>query len=213
MATVGSMTMATGANQDQVALRDTNQTTGWRWIHNATESISLFVSGAKAKIKDTFKIIAAKGNVQMQAQDGEIAATAQKDFTITSVNGKVTVHAPKEILLTAGGGYIRIGKDIEIHNPGKQSQKAAGFALSSPESMHLPLPELPIATPGQGHDEAFAVRDPSGKVMSSLPYSIDHPNGKQMAHTSADGLTSRIRTDASEKMKFALQWLKLDKKN
>ena len=101
------------------------------------------MSGAKAKIADTCKIIAAKGNIQMQAQDGEIAATAQKDVTITSVNGKVVIQAPKEILLAAGGGYIRIGKDIEVHNPGKQSQKAAGFALSGPDRLTPAFPIFP----------------------------------------------------------------------
>ena len=149
MTTAGSMTMAAGANLDQIALRDTNQTTGRRWIHNATESISLFVSGAKAKIKDTFKIIAAKGNIQMQAQDGEIEATAQKDVTITSVNGRVVIQAPNEILLAAGGGYIRIGANIEVHNPGKQSQKAAGFALSGPDRMNASHPAFPKNMPTQ----------------------------------------------------------------
>ena len=141
-----STTIAAGTNLDQVAQRDSNHTTGRRWIHNAGESISLFVAGAKARIKHTIKLIAAKGNMQMQAQDGQLEATAQNDIVITSVNGKVVIQAPKEILLTAGGGYIRIGKDIEIHNPGAQSQKAASFNLSGPASKNPILPPLPQAT-------------------------------------------------------------------
>jgi type VI secretion system secreted protein VgrG len=140
-----SVTLAAGANHDHVALRDTNQTTGRRWIHNVGESISLFVAGTKAKLEDTFKLIAAKGNIQLQAQDGQLEVTAQQGITITSVAGKITIQAPKEILLTAGGGYIRIGKDIEIHNPGQQSQKAANFALEGPASRPCELPRLPKA--------------------------------------------------------------------
>jgi type VI secretion system secreted protein VgrG len=124
-----------------------NQTTGRRWIHNVGDSISLFVAGTKAKVKETFKLIAAKGNIQMQAQDGQMELTAQQDVTITSVNGKVVIQAPKEILLTASGGYIRIGADIEIHNPGTQSQKAAGFSLTGPASQNPIPPALPQAAP------------------------------------------------------------------
>jgi len=147
IATPQSATLTTGTNIDQVAVRDTNQTTGRRWIHNVKESISLVVSGTQAKIKNTFKIIAAAGNVQIQAQSGEIEATADRDLTITSVNGKVIIKAPQEILLAAGGGCIRIGANIEIHNPGTQSMKAAHFDMNSPTSMHPPMPELPAATP------------------------------------------------------------------
>ena len=185
MTTPGSATIAAGTNLDQIALRDTNQTTGRRWIHNAAESISLFVSGTKAKIKDTLKLIAAKGNMQVQAQDGEIAATAQKDVTITSVNGKVVIQAPKEILLAAGGGYIRIGKDIEIHNPGKQSQKAAGFALNGPESMSPMLPSLP-----QGEIK------PADLVVRHIYHDDEAVHGAKYIAAFADGSKRDGFTDA-----------------
>jgi type VI secretion system secreted protein VgrG len=140
-----SVTVAAATNIDQTALRDNNQTTGRRWIHNVRESVSLFVDGTKAKIADTFKIIAAKGNVKVQAQSGKIDASAQNNIEITSINGKVLVTAPEEILLAAGGGYIRIGSNIEIHNPGNQSQKAAHFTLTGPANMPPNLPPMPNA--------------------------------------------------------------------
>ena len=143
LSTANSATIATGTNLDLVAMRDSNQTTGRRWIHNVRESISLFVDGAKAKIEETIKIIAAKGNVKVEAQAGKLLNTAQLNVEITSVTGKVLVTAPEEILLAAGGGYIRIGQNIEIHNPGTQSQKAASFSLSGPTSMPPDLPTLP----------------------------------------------------------------------
>ena len=138
-----SITLAAGTNLDQVAQRDLNQTSGRRWIHNVRESVSLFVDGTKAKIADTFKIIAAKGNVKVQAQDGKIEATAQQDVTISSVNGKVVIQAPKEILLMAGGGYIRIGSSIEIHNPEALSIKAADYKMTGPTSLNPTLPIFP----------------------------------------------------------------------
>jgi type VI secretion system secreted protein VgrG len=178
--TSSSTTIAAGTNLDQVALRDSSQTTGRRWIHNVADSISLFVAGTKAKVKDTFKLIAAKGNIQLQAQDGQIEATAQQDITITSVGGKLVIQAPKEILLTAGGGYIRIGKDIEIHNPGQQSQKAANFALSGPASMSAELPHLPKA---ENKDNWIEINHHYDDLepMKGAPYKLIFEDGSQLS--------------------------------
>jgi len=162
--TQGSMTLATGTNLDQVALRDTNQTTGRRWIHNVTESASLFVSGAKATIKDTIKLITAKGNVQVHAQDGEIALTAQKDVTITSVNGKIVIQAPKEVLIMAGGGYVRIGKDIEIHNPGSQKFGAKDYLLGKKAGMKPVLPQMPKSVCKECKRNAAKIGTPLSKL-------------------------------------------------
>lgn len=143
LASPQSVSVAAGSNLDQVAQRDTNQSSGRRWIHNAAESISLFVSGSSAKVKDTFKLIAAKGKMSLQAQDGEMDVIAKLGIRIASVNGNIVLEAPSEILLKAGGGYIRIGSNIEIHNPGTQSQKAASFSLAGPASLAAAAPALP----------------------------------------------------------------------
>ena len=88
-----------------MAQRDTNQTSGRRWIHNVGDKISLFVTGLQDKI--ALKLIAAKGKVQLQAQSDSIEVTADKDVTITSCKERIVVTAKEEILVTAGGGYIR----------------------------------------------------------------------------------------------------------
>jgi type VI secretion system secreted protein VgrG len=171
-----SITIAAATNLDQIAQRDLQQTTGRRWIHNVNESISLFVAGTKAKIADTFKLIAAKGNIQMQAQDGKIEATAQQDVTITSVNGRVVIQAPKEILLTAGGGYIRIGADIEIHNPGKQSQKAQSFSLAEPAQLTPALPDMPALD--MPHTRKFVLQGLDGKPIDGAGITLFDPDEK-----------------------------------
>lgn len=192
-----SITIAAGTNIDQTALRDTNQTSGRRWIHNVRESISLFVDGTKAKIVDTFKIIAAKGNVKVQAQDGKIEATAQKNIEITSVDGQVIIKAPKEILLTAGGGYIRIGSSIEIHNPEALSMKAADYKMEGPASMRPPLPIMPR---GEVRDpNAHSQRIDISQLVSpdenfvNVPYKVYFPDKRVFEGTTdSDGRTMRI---------------------
>ncbi|TFV95239.1 type VI secretion system tip protein VgrG [Oxalobacteraceae bacterium OM1] len=203
-----SATLTAATNLDLIAQRDTHQTSGRRWIHNVGESISLFVAGTTAKVKDTLKLIAARGNIQLQAQDGQLEATAQQAITITSVAGKVTIQAPQEILLTAGGGYLRIGKDIEIHNPGQQSQKAGSFGLSGPATHHVAMPKLPKqpepvdpAKPlySQQLDLSHLAHhdDPLTYSSKNKPYRVYDAHGKFIASgvTDRNGITDRIFTN------------------
>ncbi|AXE30063.1 type VI secretion system tip protein VgrG [Chromobacterium phragmitis] len=137
-----SQTVSAGQNLNLVAQRDANHTTGRRWLHNVGQHISLFVAGVKDKV--ALKLIAAKGKVQVQAQSDMMEITADQDVTITSCKERVVVNAKKEILLTAGSGYIRIvGGNIEVHCPGTVSVKGASHDLSGPASMNPPLPTLP----------------------------------------------------------------------
>jgi type VI secretion system secreted protein VgrG len=100
------------------------------------------VAGVKDKV--ALKLIAAKGKVQVQAQSDAMELTADKDVTITSSKERIVVNAKQEILLTSGGGYIRLkGGNIEIHCPGTVSVKGASHNLSGPDQMNPPLPSFP----------------------------------------------------------------------
>ncbi|WP_308418890.1 type VI secretion system Vgr family protein [Iodobacter violaceini] len=129
-----SQTLTAGTNLDLVAQRDTNQTSGRRWIHNVRQNISLFVAGVKDKV--ALKLIAAKGKIQLQAQSDDIEITGDKDLKVTACKGLLSISAKDEILVTAGGGYIRLkGGDIEIHCPGTVTVKGANHDISGPASL------------------------------------------------------------------------------
>ncbi len=137
-----SQTLAAGTNLDLVAQRDTNQTSGRRWIHNVGQHISLFVAGVKDKV--SLKLIAAKGKIQLQAQSDDIEITGDKDLKVTACKESITVVAKDEILVTAGGGYIRLkGGNIEIHCPGTVTVKGANHDVSGPAQMRPTLPLFP----------------------------------------------------------------------
>ncbi|WP_434631292.1 type VI secretion system Vgr family protein [Chromobacterium sp. CV08] len=138
-----SQTLSAGANLNLVTQRDANQVTGRRWLHNVGQHISLFVAGVKDKM--ALKLIAAKGKVQIQAQSDTMEITADKDVTVTSSKGRVEIKAKQEILLTAGGGYIRLADgNVEVHCPGTVSVKGASHALSGPTSLNAPMPDLKV---------------------------------------------------------------------
>ncbi|AOK15518.1 Rhs element Vgr protein [Burkholderia cepacia] len=136
------------------------------------QKLSLFVQNAG------IKLFAGKGKVEIQAQSDSIEVTAQKTVKVLSATDRIEIAADQGILLTSGGGYIRIaGGNIEIHAPGKVDVKGASHAFSGPASMGYPLPSPRPDQPGQlellhkyVNGEAvkgglFTVRDVNGAVL------------------------------------------------
>ncbi|VEB42747.1 Uncharacterized protein conserved in bacteria [Chromobacterium violaceum] len=147
------------------------------------------MAGVKDKV--ALKLIAAKGKVQIQAQSDMMELTADQDVTITSAKGKIQVSASKEILLTSGGGYIRIaGGNIEVHCPGTVSIKGASHQLSGPTSLSTPTPTF--AKPGTGnlqvvHEFANGFSMNQGKFVVTDALGVKHRGvldeaGKAMVH-------------------------------
>ncbi|WP_084282691.1 type VI secretion system Vgr family protein [Deefgea rivuli] len=191
LTTPNSLTQTSGTNLDHVAQRDSNQTTGRRWIHNVGQHISLFVSGTKDKI--AMKLIAAKGKVQMQAQSDDIEITADKNVKITACKEKVEIVAGDEILLACGGGYIRLkGGNIEIHCPGEVSVKGENHLLSGGARITRPI-GLPILPE---FDECLVFVDEITKLPKvGVPYEIHLETGTiYKGTTNAQGETERIVT-------------------
>uniref|UniRef100_UPI0025F87436 DUF2345 domain-containing protein n=1 Tax=Iodobacter sp. TaxID=1915058 RepID=UPI0025F87436 len=68
----------------------------------------------------------------------------QEDLKITACKESLHIVAKDEILLTAGGGYIRLkGGNIDIHCPGTVTVKGANHDVSGPAQMNPPLPQFP----------------------------------------------------------------------
>ena len=144
LTTPNSTTLSSGTNLDQVAQRDTTQTTGRRWIHNAGESISLFVEGSKAKLKETIKLIAAKGKVQIQAQSDDIDLAAEKRIAITSISADQLWSGKANVTLLCGGAMVKLENgNIYLHAPGTVSIKAANHSWRGPGSMGTKMPIFP----------------------------------------------------------------------
>jgi type VI secretion system secreted protein VgrG len=137
-------TLTSGSNLDQIALRDIQQSSGKRWLHNAGESISLFVTGAANSLSETFKILAAKGDVQMQAQSGDMGITADKQIRLYAILQNQTWSAQKNILITCGGAYIKLeGGNIELHCPGTLTFRGNQHGVTGPASQSFAPPHLP----------------------------------------------------------------------
>jgi type VI secretion system secreted protein VgrG len=91
-----------------------------RFTVAAGERVSLYAQ------KLGIKMFAGKGKVEIQAQGDEMTLDALKDIRISSSEGKVIISAKKEIVLTSGGGYIRIADGtVECAAPDKIIERGA----------------------------------------------------------------------------------------
>lgn len=189
-----SQTLAAGTNLDLVAQRDANHTAGRRWLANVGHHISLFVAGVKDAI--SLKLIASRGNVQVQAQSGEMELTSAQSLQITSTKGKVTLHADKEILLASGGGYIRlVGGNIEVHCPGSVSIKGANHALTGPASMNVASPELPTFAPGKVSQQLQLIDPLTGEAQTVKVQQFTDGTLVSKAKSDAGGRSGRVISD------------------
>jgi type VI secretion system secreted protein VgrG len=134
LTTPEAMILTSGANLDTISLRDTQQTTLRRWIHNAAKKISLFVLGVKDKVN--LKLITANGHAQLHAQTGDVEVIGEQNVRLHALKKQILVAAGEEVLITCGGAYIKL-KDgnIDIHCPGNISFRSASSSYSGPAEM------------------------------------------------------------------------------
>ncbi|WP_273827293.1 type VI secretion system Vgr family protein [Providencia rettgeri] len=100
----------------------------------AKKGISIFAHELGAKM------VAAFGKVEIEAQDDEIALTAQKAINITSNEDEITLTANKKITIQCHGSSIILenGK-ITFVTSGDIDFKSANINMLSPESITVPF--------------------------------------------------------------------------
>lgn len=132
--------------------------------------------------KAGMKLFAAKGKVEIQAQDDGLDVIAKKDVTVTSVEGKVEITAATELVVNCGGAYIKLsGGNIELGCPGNILLKCTNAQKMGSADYDAPKPELPT-----GYSESFVAQDKNtGEVLANTRYRI----------TTGDGAVYEGRTD------------------
>ncbi|WP_404685117.1 DUF2345 domain-containing protein [Raoultella terrigena] len=125
-----SLQLSAGENVISTSGKHTDFSALKRFTVAAGERVSLFAQ------KLGIKIFASKGKVEIQAQGDEMTLDALKDIRISSSEGKLVISAKQEIILTSGGGYIRIADGVvECAAPDKIVQRAAVWQKFGGQSM------------------------------------------------------------------------------
>ena len=111
-------------------------------IAHAQDKISLFAA------QQGLKAIAAKGKVELQAQDDAIETIARQKIKIISTEERIEIISPKEIVLTAGGSQLKInGQGVFGVTGGKFECKAGQHIFKEGAKTIYEIPELPKSGP------------------------------------------------------------------
>ncbi|MBF4164787.1 type VI secretion system tip protein VgrG [Enterobacter hormaechei] len=157
-----------------------------RFTVSAGEAVSLLAR------KAGMKLFAAKGKVAIQAQDDALEATAKKDITVTSVEGRVEITAAKELVVNCAGAYIKLSSgNIELGCPGNILLKSVNVQKMGKADYDVKKKELPV-----GFSKFFTARDEeSGEIMPFTRYRITTGEGRVFeGRTDAEGKTVTIYT-------------------
>ncbi|MFC3626839.1 type VI secretion system Vgr family protein [Vogesella amnigena] len=136
--TPDSIQHSAGKNLMFTAGGQTDVGTGKNFTVAAGDAISLLAN------RQGLKAYAAKGKVDVQAQNDAMSLASAHDMTVVSTEGNVTVNAKQRLLLLCGGAYIKLeGGSIEIGGPGDLRFKTASFGYAGPASLSAEMPVLP----------------------------------------------------------------------
>ncbi|MGJ7604374.1 type VI secretion system Vgr family protein [Variovorax sp. LT1R20] len=115
-----------GKNTTIVANQDIDLPAQGQIAVSVAKGVSLYTLGTKVgegtepNQERGIALHAASGSVTLQSQKGATKIAADKKVTIASTTKNVDVEAPKHVLLTSAGAYIKLeGSSIKIHAPGK----------------------------------------------------------------------------------------------
>ncbi|MZJ55691.1 type VI secretion system tip protein VgrG [Enterobacter hormaechei] len=149
-----------------------------RFTVAAGERVSLYAQ------KLGIKMFAGKGKVEIQAQGDEMTLDALKDIRISSSEGKLIISAKQEIILTSGGGYIRIADGtVECAAPDKIIERGAVWQKFG----------------GQSFSQAVQKWESSAFEMGPevlWPYSETPVAGQKISLTHSDGTVQELKTSA-----------------
>lgn len=152
--------------------------------------------------KAGMKLFAAKGKVEIQAQDDALEAIAKKDVTVTSVEGKVVITGATELIVNCDGAFMKLaGGNMELGAPGNILLKCTNVQKMGSADYDAPKPELP-----QGYSENFVAQDKeSGDILANTRYRITTADGPVYeGRTDSEGKTAEIFGAAKSKINIEL---------
>jgi type VI secretion system secreted protein VgrG len=128
-----------GVNIDTVAGRNQQHYAGQSILSTANKDIE------HCALEGDMRHIAAKGKVSVQAQENAIEIIAEQVLNLISNKNSINITASKEIILHAGGSYIKVGANgIEQGTGGKWESKASQHVTAGPAK----LPDSERVWPG-----------------------------------------------------------------
>ncbi|MFQ6575988.1 type VI secretion system Vgr family protein [Pseudomonas sp. UM16] len=190
-----------GANHDTTAQDHLQLSSGGGMRLHAGRGLSAFVQD------DGISAIANRGKVHVQAQEDDIALTAQKNLQFTASEGEALISAPTIRLVADDGSYIRIGGGgIEIGSQGKVNVHASEHDWLGPKTDSSAAPSfsrdpaaqrMALHYPGE-HDDSL-------RPAAELAYQVALDDGSVVQGASdASGLSQQVQRQLMHQGQVAL---------
>ncbi|QKF53903.1 Actin cross-linking toxin VgrG1 [Pseudomonas graminis] len=165
--------------------RSTDLSAGRNITGTAEGAISLCAVTKGLQIK------AVQGDLQVHAQIGELHALAQDDIKIESLAGRIEISAPKELVLSCGGAFIRIKDgEIELGAPGNIYHRAVYVLKGGATTLTTPVTPIPY-----GYGAGYTLVDAQQAAARFVRYRITTQAGEVFnGVTDKDGKTMPVHT-------------------
>ncbi|AOY95512.1 hypothetical protein BKK79_27560 [Cupriavidus sp. USMAA2-4] len=155
--------------------------------------------------KAGMRLFAAKGKIEIQAQNDAIEIIAQKVLRLISAQDRVEITAAKEVLIVGNGSYVRLNESgIELGTAGTWTAHAASHAMPGPKTAGQAIPVMPDGDFRQV--EHFVLADHhAGTRLVNQCYRITLASGRVIeGKTNAHGETELATSNASEIAKIEI---------
>jgi len=164
LTTPQSTHIRTGENTVLTAQQHASVSAGKSFLVSALERVSLFASKG-------MKLFAGAGKVAIQAQSNDLDIIAEQVASIISTSKTIQISSPKEILISAGGSYLRVSKDgIEKGSNGPCVIHSKNKIMLGPNSkpwLHPTWTQANMDVGGQ-----VKVRDELGRYVETERYAV-----------------------------------------
>lgn len=192
MASQENLVLGAAHKIDMLCSGDTELSTGHKLLLRAIEGVSLFA------LRLGVKLIAASGDIRIQAQDGNIGITALKRIRLTAAEG-IDIEAPEVRLAAKGARANYEGGKITQQCTGDFALRSARFSHTgpggaSPADVSFPRSDL------ETDERIVAIERQSGLPIKARRYTATLENGKVLSGvTDQDGRTELLKdTDMSK---------------
>lgn len=170
VASEDALSLGAANKVDVVSIGDSAISAGRKLLMRATDSIGAFA------LKLGMKLVAAGGDIEVQAEDGNIQLVALKRLKLCAGEG-IDIHAPEVRLVTQGAQTDWTGGKITQQCKGEFAIKAAKFLRTgpgggTPDDVLFPKSELKT-------DERIIVREQqTGRPIKGMRYTARFEDGR-----------------------------------
>jgi type VI secretion system secreted protein VgrG len=201
-----SLQLSNGETVSLVSGQDTQFVSGGQMRVHTGQAIGVLGGAVKpGKGGVGLQLIAAKDDIDIQAQGDVLTVQARDEVNVISAHAHVDWAAAKKISLsTAGGANITIeGGNITVQCPGKIVVRAGKKSFDAPALSNFQMPALPRGD--MRFDEKFQLVDVAGDPVKNMRYAITKPDGGRVEGVTDDnGMISLQQAFAPERLLIAI---------